>query len=238
MSTPTVFPDGFLIAFDGIDGTGKTTQVVRLTNSLVKHGFEVVRSKEPTDGPWGKLIRESARGTRLGPEEELNVLLKDRREHVQNFIKPSLASGKIVILDRYFWSNVAYQGCTLGDPHAILKENLSFAPCPDLTILLDAPVPVCQGRIVARDGAVNAFEKAEFLACCQKVFRSIDLPGVRHVDGSRTPDEVEQSIRAAFLVQAAPLVDHALGMTGDATGFLLRLWGDEKIPAGWHPASA
>lgn len=236
MTTTPVFPNGFLIAFDGIDGTGKTTQVERLTDKLTKNGFDVVRSKEPTDGPWGKRIRNSARTGRMAPQDEFAALLADRQEHVQKLINPSLAKGKIVILDRYFWSMVAYQGCTMGNPQDILAQNMAIAPYPNLTLLLDAPVPVCQSRIVSRDGAVNDFEKAEFLACCRAIFQTINQPHVHHIDGSRSPDEVEHEICAAFVIEAAPLVSAAQGMTPAAVQTMVRLWGTEIIPAGWQPA--
>lgn len=197
MTPAPVFPQGFFICFDGIDGSGKTTQLVRLASRLAALGLDVVRSKEPTDGPLGRRIRESARLGRLEPREELDVLLADRREHVETLIRPSLRAGKIVLLDRYFWSTMAYQGSTLGDPAAILARNRAFAPDPDLTLLMDLPIAASQGRIVSRDGAVNNFEKAEFLSRCRDIFLSIREPNVRVVNGDGSVEAVETRVLAA-----------------------------------------
>ncbi len=197
MTPAPVFPQGFFICFDGIDGSGKTTQLVRLADRLSALGVEVVRSKEPTDGPLGRRIRESARLGRLDPREELDVLLADRPEHVETLIRPSLRAGKIVLLDRYFWSTMAYQGCTLGDPAAILARNRAFAPDPDITVLMDLPIAASQSRIVSRDGAVNNFEKAEFLTRCRDIFLSIQEPNVERVDGDGSVEAVERRVLAA-----------------------------------------
>ena len=77
-----VGPPGVLVAVEGIDGAGKTTQVERLTELFTREGYSVVRTKEPTDGPWGRKLRESATTGRLSPEDELDTFLRDRREHV------------------------------------------------------------------------------------------------------------------------------------------------------------
>src|SRR5260370_25230495 len=95
-----------LIAIEGIDGAGKTTQVERLAQALRVVGQELVISKEPTNGRWGKKIRESAANGRLPLKEELKAFINDRTEHVRNVIQPALDTGKIVILDRYFYSTI------------------------------------------------------------------------------------------------------------------------------------
>src|SRR5207253_402183 len=107
-------PTGILIAIEGIDGAGKTTQVARLCKALEAVGETVVRSKEPTNGPHGRRVRESAQNGRLDPHEELATFLDDRREHVATVIGPALGRGEIVILDRYFYSTIAYQGPRTG----------------------------------------------------------------------------------------------------------------------------
>ena len=101
---------GTLIAMEGIDGAGKTTQVDLLVEFLRSAGVRVVRSKEPTDGPWGKKIRHSAANGRMTLEQEIEAFVDDRKEHVQNVIAPALNDGQTVVLDRYFYSTIAYQG--------------------------------------------------------------------------------------------------------------------------------
>src|SRR5688500_5310542 len=88
---------GFLIVFEGIDGAGKTTQAHFLQEVLQARGFPVIRTKEPTTGHYGQVLRDSALTGRLSVEEELELFIKDRTDHVQTTIKPALESGKIVI---------------------------------------------------------------------------------------------------------------------------------------------
>src|SRR5437867_1133610 len=95
------FP-GFLIAIEGIDGAGKTTQTQLLAGLLQDRGYEVVTTKEPTKGKWGTMLREKAKTGRLSPEEELNAFLNDRKEHIETIIRPNLEAGKVVIADRYY----------------------------------------------------------------------------------------------------------------------------------------
>ena len=88
------FP-GFLMVIEGIDGAGKTTQADRIQSALQGLGFTVVRTKEPTAGRWGKLLRDSALTGRLSMEEEVETFIKDRREHVENLILPELRAGHV-----------------------------------------------------------------------------------------------------------------------------------------------
>src|SRR5439155_10296160 len=128
---------GLLIAIEGIDGAGKTTQGQLLEGLLQSRGYEVVRTKEPTKGKWGTLLRETANSERLPPEEELDAFVSDRREHVKTVILPNLEAGKIVVVDRYYFSTVAYQGARGMDVEEILRINEQFAPEPDILILID-----------------------------------------------------------------------------------------------------
>src|SRR5262245_60816806 len=127
---------GILVAIEGIDGAGKTTQAEMIEQRLATAGFEVIRAKEPTAGRYGQQLRDSATSGRLPPEQELELFLADRREHVVTTIQPALEAGKVVILDRYYFSMAAYQGARGMDPEAILAVNETFAPPPDLLVLL------------------------------------------------------------------------------------------------------
>jgi dTMP kinase len=190
-------PAGLFIVIEGIDGTGKSTQVRRLGEWFEKRGREVVLSREPTDGPWGRKLRESAATGRLSPEDELQYFLNDRRQHVKEKIKPALAEGKVVILDRYYFSTMAYQGARGFDPAEIRRLNEAFAPVPDLLLILDLDVDTAHQRIGHRGDSTNEFEKREGLEKCREIFLSLrDEPFVRVVDASGSLDEVSSKIFA------------------------------------------
>jgi dTMP kinase len=164
---------GYLIVLEGIDGTGKSTQARLLADSLRERGHRVVRSREPTDGAFGSRLRASATTGRLSPEEELQLFLQDRREHVETLIEPALQGGEIVILDRYYFSTMAYQGARGFDPAEIRRINEEFAPRPDLLILLDLPIDTALDRIGTRDGEANAFETRASLQQCHAIFHAL-----------------------------------------------------------------
>lgn len=187
---------GLFIVLEGIDGTGKSTQAQLLADWFRAQGREVVASREPTDGPWGRQIRATAATGRLAPEEELELFLKDRREHVEQLITPALADGKVVILDRYYFSTMAYQGLRGFDPVEIRARNEAFAPQPDLLLILDLDVDRALERIGARGDTANEFEKRDALARCREIFLSLkDEPFVHVVATDEGPEKVQESIR-------------------------------------------
>ena len=189
---------GHLIVFEGIDGTGKSTQTRQLVEWLREQGHRVVLSREPTDGAYGTRLRQSATTGRLSAEEELQLFLQDRREHVETLIEPALAAGEIVVLDRYYFSTMAYQGVRGFDPREIRRVNEEFAPVPDLLLVLDVPLDVALERVGVRDGELNAFEQREALAKCQAVFQSLGgEPFCRIIDAGGNPDEVAEMVREA-----------------------------------------
>ena len=188
---------GLFIVIEGIDGTGKSTQARRLGEWFVAQGREVITSREPTDGPWGIKLRESAATGRLSPDEELRYFLNDRRQHVDEVIKPSLDAGKVVILDRYYFSSMAYQG-SRGDfePEEIRKVNEEFAPQPDLLLILDLDVDTAHRRIGLRGDSTNEFEQHESLTRCRDIFLSLKNERfVKIIDSNGTLDEVSGRIR-------------------------------------------
>jgi dTMP kinase len=184
------------IVIDGIDGTGKSTQVRRLAEWFRSQGREVIASREPTDGTWGQMARHSG-DVRLSAEDELELFLKDRAEHVEQLIRPALEAGKVVILDRYYFSTMAYQGCRGFDPADIRRRNEAFAPVPDHLFILDLDVDAALVRIGARGDIANEFEKRENLLRCREIFMTLKgEPFVHVVDTDRSPDEVQAELRA------------------------------------------
>lgn len=194
--------DGLLIAFEGIDGAGKTTQVELLASHLRSAGLAVVASHEPTAGPWGRKIRASATRGRMSLADELHAFTEDRKEHVRDLIGPSLAAGSVVLLDRYFYSTIAYQGLHSGDTDRIALDMFRIAPTPDAVILLDVPAELGHARI--RDGrheTPNEFEQIGNLRRARDAFLELGrrYDNVSVVDGSRPVESVRQEIARGLL---------------------------------------
>ncbi len=186
-------PGGAFLVFEGIDGAGKSTQVQLAAEALERRGLEVVVTREPTDGPWGRLLRDSARGRRLSPEEELRAFLEDRREHVEKLIRPALAEGKVVISDRYYLSTVAYQGARGYDPEELLALNEAFAPPPDLAVVLDL-IPELGIERIQQRGSRTSFEDLESLERCREIYRQIERSWILRMDGTRRPEEIRDEV--------------------------------------------
>jgi dTMP kinase len=187
---------GHLIILEGIDGTGKSTQAKLLASSLRDQGHRVVLSREPTDGAFGRRLRESATTGRLSPEEELQLFHQDRREHVETLIEPALQGGEIVILDRYYFSTMAYQGVRGFDPQEIRRVNEEFAPQPDLLLLLDLSLDTALQRIGVRDGKANEFERRESLQLCRDIFHSVQDDFVTVIDADQSIEDIQAAIFA------------------------------------------
>ena len=185
---------GILVAVEGIDGAGKTTQVRRVEALLREAGVPVVVTKEPTSGAWGRRIRESARAGRMPPEEELEAFLRDREEHVRDLLLPALQDGKVVIVDRYYFSTVAYQGARGLDPAELLRRN-AFAPAPDILVVLDVPPEVGLRRVRERGDVADHFEREDELRRVREIFRTLDLPYLHLIDGTQAPDLITERIR-------------------------------------------
>ena len=199
-SRSTAEQPGLFIVIEGIDGTGKSTQAKRLGEWFTAQGREVVLSREPTAGPWGKKVRESGDTGRLSAEDELQYFLNDRRQHVEELIAPSLAAGKIVILDRYYFSTMAYQGARGFDPAIIRQKNEAFAPVPDLLLIMDLDVDAALARIGARGDPANEFEKRENLERCREIFLSLQNEKfARVISAHGTPEEVADQVREAVV---------------------------------------
>lgn len=177
---------GRLIAFEGIDGTGKTTQIALLAQVLRQRGLSVVATREPTAGQYGRRIRELYKNRQsVTPEEELALFLADRREHVAQVIAPALACGQVVLTDRYYYSTAAYQGAAGHDPQKIIAANELFAPVPDMVIMLEAPVSLGVHRVQKLRGeTLNDFEQEETLLRVARIFADLKDRNIRRLDGT------------------------------------------------------
>ncbi len=188
---------GFVVAIEGIDGAGKTTQAHMLNDYLTNRGIDSILSKEPTDSIYGQRIRELAMGKRNSthPQEEYQLFIQDRKLHVEKLIKPALAEKKIVILDRYYFSTMAYQGAIGLDPIYIKEENEAFSPVPEIVFLISVPPKVGIGRIRnGRKEIPNEFEHEENLTKVASIFETMISSPIEPIDGTASIDAVHAII--------------------------------------------
>lgn len=186
---------GLLIIFEGIDGTGKSTQLQLLADHLNAAGYSTITTREPTNGTYGKKIRQLyINRDGVSKEEELQLFIDDRKEHVAKLLSPSLQEGKIVLCDRYYLSTAAYQGAVGFDPLEIIRMN-NFAPTPDIAFLFQLSPDLSIERITSGRGDIlNDFEQKESLEKVRTIFNSLELPFIKNIDASLSIDSVHQQI--------------------------------------------
>lgn len=183
MTPPTAAPRfvgsvnaGLFLAFEGGEGTGKSTQVPLLAGWLRQRGHEVRTTFEPGDGALGQSIRSivlDPANTELSDRAEALLYAADRAQHVSAIIKPAVTAGQIVITDRYVDSSLAYQSAGRGQPFAEIAHLSAWATeglVPDLTVLFDLPVALALARVRGR-AAVDRLE-AESQAFHERVRQS------------------------------------------------------------------
>ena len=183
-----------LINLEGIDGCGKSTQSQFLIEEFEKNNEKTILLKEPTNGKYGEKLWEMLRGKREATTEEiLELFVMDRKEHVNEKIRPALAEGKIVLMDRYYYSTMAYQAAAGIDVSRIRKDN-EFAPKPNVVLIFDLPADLAMKRVRGHSVA-DAFEKEDYLCKVRRAY--LDLkndPLVRIIDATRTPGEIFEEV--------------------------------------------
>jgi len=196
---------GLLIVFEGIDGTGKSTQMSLLASYLKMKGFTVIETREPTNGKFGRQIRSLYTNRKgVSREQELELFLADRQEHVHTVLTPGLQDGNIILCDRYFLSTAAYQGAVGFSPAEIIEKN-NFAPPPDLALLFYVPPKIGIERITAgRGDTLNDFEQEASLQKVSAIFDSLELPYIQRIDASGSIESIQKSVLQAV----TPLLRH------------------------------
>jgi len=184
---------GFFLVIEGIDGAGKGAQARMLHAWLMERGVDAVLTSEPTSGWIGSLIRRYLHEPEVDQLTLALLFAADRREHVL-WIESQLEEGRVVISDRYVQSSLAYQGAGGVDRRWIERIN-SFAPEPDLLILLDLDPQVALERVAGSRSRLESFEDLEFLRRVREAYLSLS-PGLV-IDASKTLDEVQGDIRRA-----------------------------------------
>jgi dTMP kinase len=194
---------GFVV-FEGIDGSGTTTQLARLKQNLEKAGTSFSASFEPTDGPVGRLIRSALSGEfPMVPETVARLFAADRGEHLHGAggIAERAAGGALVVSDRYLFSSLAYQGLTCG---LELPSDLNSSfPLPELLVFFRLPVADAVGRFASRE-TLDIYENRAFqervAAAYDQVITSFEGTGMRiaTIDAGKSPDAVEKEVWAAI----------------------------------------
>ncbi|MBI4567001.1 MAG: dTMP kinase [Planctomycetes bacterium] len=189
-----------LIAFEGIDGSGKTTQARLLKQRL---GDVAVLLSEPTsESPAGKRLREEVFRDRAAcpPREELALFIEDRRWNVTHRVRPALLEGKTVIVDRYYFSTVAYQAQRGFAPLDLLTLNTQQFPPPDAVVFLDVAPELAVARIRERKGQTpNDFEVQEHLARVRQVYLWVRDHRFITINGAKpAPTQAAEIWRALF----------------------------------------
>ncbi len=145
---------GRFITFEGIDGSGKSTQLRLLAGDLRVRGLDVLTTFQPGGTPLGRRLREAFLETeeKVHPMAELLLFAADRAQHVNFLVKPALEEGRIVISDRYADATAAYQGAGRGFDETIIEQVITLATGglkPDLTLFFDIPIE----KAILRTGA-------------------------------------------------------------------------------------
>ncbi|MCL3882998.1 dTMP kinase [Marivita sp. GX14005] len=197
---------GLFLSFEGIDGSGKSTQARLLADRLRGAGREVVLTREPGGSAGAEEIRAlvlQGDPDRWSAETELLLFTAARRDHLERTIRPALEAGKIVICDRFADSTRMYQGLSRGDLRGKVDalHDLMIGVEPDLTLLIDMDPAIGLARAKARNTAEERFEdfgqplqermRAGFLELAKEF-----APRFHVIDGARSPEAVAESIWA------------------------------------------
>lgn len=189
------------VTFEGVDGSGKTTQTRLLAEQLRAEGREVVETREPGGTPLGERIRELLlQSERVAPWAETTLFAAARAQLVADVIRPALARGADVVCDRYIDSSLAYQGLARGlGVDRVLELNLLVTGglLPDRTFLIDIPVEEAARRTGSRPDRIER-EGQGFAARVDQAYRELAqvfAQRITLVDGTQPPEEVAKLIR-------------------------------------------
>ena len=198
---------GLFVSFEGIDGSGKSTQARMLTDRLRADGVDVVHTREPGGSPGAEEIRAlvlQGDPDRWSAETEILLFTAARRDHLERTIRPALEAGKVVVCDRFADSTRMYQGLSRGNLRAKVDalHDLMIGVEPDLTLLIDMDPTIGLSRAKARNTVEERFE--DFGASLQEAMRAGFLglanefaDRFRVINGARDADSVAGDVWAA-----------------------------------------
>ena len=187
---------GRFIVFEGLDGSGQSTQVKLLKEYFDRQGLAAILTKEPTQ--WteaGKKIKDALEGREeIAPLKLQELFCEDRREHLEKEIIPVLKNGKIVVCDRYFFSTLAFGGINVPiEKLKILNQDFLY---PDMIFYLQVRPEVCVERINQRGKGVKFFEKLEKLKKVAANYAELakKFQGVKVLNGEKKIKEIHQEV--------------------------------------------
>lgn len=196
------------ITFEGIDGSGKSTQARFLADYLSGRGTKVFFTKEPGEGKLGEAIRTEILDRRdidIDPYAELCLFCADRAQHVREVILPRLKDGYTVICDRYYDSTLAYQGSGRPlDPDLVFRMAMasSLGVEPDITFFLSIPVEQALLRLRDRGGRNKMDEEPfEFHSRVDRGYRELiakGIPRIKVIEATASPEEIHAETRRFF----------------------------------------
>jgi dTMP kinase len=194
------------ITFEGIDGSGKSTQMHLLARALAQKNFEVVLTREPGGTPLGVKLRAALLDANeaVDPLAELLLFAADRAQHVRALIRPALAAGKIVLSDRYADSTVAYQGAGRNFPPELISDVIQIATGglkPDLTLIFDLSVEEARRRTSRRQFDRLDAESDAFQNRVREAFKRIadsEPQRVKLIDASGDVNDTHRAVLKAI----------------------------------------
>lgn len=189
---------GVFLCVEGIDGSGKTTHAHRLVEFLSRRGYRAVYTTEPSNGIYGKIIRESVLqgGSRIPPIVEAVLFAVDRVDHVENEVKPLLEAGEVVVCDRYVYSSIAYQGAAGLDTEWIREIN-RHAIKPQFAVYIDALPETVIRRIRRRRSVMETVDIQRRVR--ELYLKMVEGKELERVDGGGSITEVSRALESIVL---------------------------------------
>ena len=189
---------GAFIVFEGLDGSGISTQAMLLEAYLRKHGRRTLLTKEPTNGLIGGLIKEALKQDWKTSFKSLQLLFcADRAKHLEDEIEPAIKEGRIVVCDRYLFSTLAYGFAAGVDTHWLFNVNRTFR-MPDLTLFLDMSPDVSMKRIANGREKRELFEKADALNGVRKAYLNLAKRfNFKIINAEQSPEDVSIEVQRA-----------------------------------------
>lgn len=193
------------VVFEGVDGTGKSTQLKRCQQWLEEIGRRVTVCRDPGSTPLGDRLREvllERSELDIDPVAEMFLFMASRAQLVSEVIRPAIQEGRVVLCDRFLLSTVVYQGrAGIIDPSLIWQMGAvaTGGLSPDLTLIFDVPLEIAMSRMGTRLDRMES-RGEEFLSAVRRGFlaESASVAGARVIDATGKPDEIHEEVRKAL----------------------------------------